>query len=224
MVAQMPGGWTIFLMSVADRLPIVVVQQHSVLREALQLRLEAEADFDVVASTATVGEAAGALVEAPTAVVLVDEPAGPEACRTFMNDLRALSPFARAVMLVNGRNLSMVSAAVNAGVVGVLCSDTPTAALAHSLRTVASGASVLDEQALAMLATSWRDVEQPTLSLRELEVLTLLASGSSNAEIASRLYVSTETIKTHVAHLLRKLDVPNRAQAVRKAERMGLLV
>jgi two-component system response regulator DesR len=83
---------------------------------------------------------------------------------------------------------------------------------------------VLDEQALAMLATSWRDVEQPALSMRELEVLTLLASGSSNAEIASQLYVSTETIKTHVAHLLRKLDVPNRAQAVRKAERIGLLV
>jgi DNA-binding NarL/FixJ family response regulator len=211
-------------MTAPDRLPIVVVQQHSVLREALQMRLEAEVDFHVVAGVATITEAADALATHPGAVVLVDEPAAPEACRTFMNELRALSPFARAVMLVNGRHLTMVSAAVNAGVAGVLCSDTPTTALAHSLRTVASGASVLDEQALAMLATSWRDVEQPALSMRELEVLTLLASGSSNAEIASQLYVSTETIKTHVAHLLRKLDVPNRAQAVRKAERIGLLV
>lgn len=224
MVAQMPGGWTISPMTVSERLALVVVQQHSVLREALQLRLQAEVDFDVVASIATVAEAGDTLGEYPSAVVLVDEPAGPEGCRLLMNSLRSLSPYARAVMLVNGRDLQMVSAAVNAGVVGVLCSDTPTAALAHSLRTVASGASVLDEQALAMLATSWRDVEQPSLSMRELEVLALLASGSSNAEIASRLYVSTETIKTHVAHLLRKLEVPNRAQAVRKAERMGLLV
>jgi ATP/maltotriose-dependent transcriptional regulator MalT len=91
------------------------------------------------------------------------------------------------------------------------------------LRTVSSGASVLDGQTLSMLAASWRDLDDPALSMRELEVLSLLACGSSNAEIASQLYVSTETIKTHVAHLLRKLQVPNRAQAVKKAERMGLI-
>jgi DNA-binding NarL/FixJ family response regulator len=113
-------------MTATDRLPIVVVQQHSVLREALQMRLEAEVDFHVVAGVGTIAEAADALATHPGAVVLVDEPTAPEACRTFMNELRALSPFARAVMLVNGRHLTMVSAAVNAGVVGVLCSDTPT--------------------------------------------------------------------------------------------------
>ena len=211
-------------MNPTDRITLVVVQQHSVLREALHLRLAAETDFDVIAAVATVGDAAPALADHPYAVVLLDEPASPDACRTLMTELRSLSTSARAVMLVNSRQLVMVSAAVNAGVVGVLCSDTPSLALAHSLRTVASGASVLDEQALALLATSWQDVDQPSLSMRELEVLSLLASGSSNAEIASVLYVSTETIKTHVAHLLKKLEVPNRASAVRKAERMGLLV
>ena len=93
-------------MTAPDRLPIVVVQQHSVLREALQMRLEAEVDFHVVAGVATITEAADALATHPGAVVLVDEPAAPEACRTFMNELRALSPFARAVMLVNGRQMT----------------------------------------------------------------------------------------------------------------------
>jgi len=211
-------------MNLRDRIALVVVQQHSVLRDALRLRLEAEPDFDVVACVAFVAEAASALAEHPCSVVILDEPMSPDACRTVMSELRNLSSLARGVMLVNSRQLSMVSAAVNAGVVGVLCSDTPSIALAHSLRTVASGASVLDEQSLTLLATSWQEVDQPSLSMRELEVLSLLASGSSNAEIASVLYVSTETIKTHVAHVLRKLEVPNRASAVRKAERMGLLV
>jgi DNA-binding NarL/FixJ family response regulator len=205
------------------RLPLIVVQQHSVLREALSLRLEAESDFDVVASVATVTDAATALAAHPSAVVVLDEPSSPEMCRSVVDELRSMSSTARLVMLVNTRQLALVSVAVNAGVAGVLCSDTPTASLAHSLRTVSSGASVLDGQTLSMLAASWRDLDDPALSMRELEVLSLLACGSSNAEIASQLYVSTETIKTHVAHLLRKLQVPNRAQAVKKAERMGLI-
>ena len=61
------------------------------------------------------------------------------------------------------------------------------------------------------------------LSAREREVLALLATGSSNLEIAAQLFVSAETVKTHVAHLLRKLEVPNRGSAVEKAMRLGLL-
>jgi DNA-binding NarL/FixJ family response regulator len=127
-------------------------------------------------------------------------------------------------MLLNSTDVGIVSAAVNSGIAGVLCSDTPTSSLVHAVRTVAGGVCVLDEDALRQLAGTWQPLVQPMLSSREREVLGLLASGSSNAEIANQLYVSTETVKTHVAHVLRKLDVPNRGSAVEKATRLGLLV
>ena len=103
-----------------DRLPLIVVQQHSVLREALSLRLEAESDFDVVASVATVTDAASALAAHPSAVVVLDEPSSPEMCRSVVDELRSMSSTARLVMLVNTRQLALVSVAVNAGVAGVL--------------------------------------------------------------------------------------------------------
>lgn len=209
---------------VASGIPVVVVQQHRVLREAVQLRLDAETDLEVIASVATVRDAADAIGRHPGAVVVLDEPPAHESCHSLMVELRSRSTSARAVMLLTSTDVSMVSAAVNAGVAGVLCSDTPTSALVQSVRTVASGACVLDEGALRQLAGTWQPLVQPMLSGREREVLSLLANGSSNAEIANQLYVSTETVKTHVAHVLRKLDVPNRNSAVEKATRLGLLV
>jgi DNA-binding NarL/FixJ family response regulator len=205
-------------------IPVVVVQQHRVLREAVQLRLDAEPDFQVVACVATVHEAIATIARHPGTVVVLDEPPANESCHSVMGELRATSDSARAVMLLNSTDVSIVSAAVNAGIAGVLCSDTPTSSLVHAVRTVAGGACVLDEDALRQLAGTWQPLVQPMLSSREREVLGLLASGSSNAEIANQLYVSTETVKTHVAHVLRKLDVPNRGSAVEKATRLGLLV
>lgn len=208
----------------ASAIPVVVVQQHRVLREAVQLRLENEPDFVVVACVGTVQEAVEVIADHPGTVVVLDEPSAGESCHSVMGLLRTTSPTARAVMLLTTTEVSIVSAAVNAGVAGVLCSDTPSTSLVHAVRTVAGGACVLDEVALRQLAGTWQPVVQPMLSGREKEVLTLLAAGSSNAEIANQLYVSTETIKTHVAHVLRKLDVPNRTSAVEKATRLGLLV
>lgn len=205
-------------------IPVVVVQQHRVLREAVQLRLEAEADFVVIACVATVHEAIDMIASHPGTVVVLDEPPAHESCHTLMTVMRATSPSARAVMLLTTTDVGIVSAAVNAGIAGVLCNDTPSTSLVHAVRTVAGGACVLDEVALRQLAGCWQPTAQPMLSGREREVLSLLAAGSSNAEIANQLYVSTETVKTHVAHVLRKLDVPNRTSAVEKATRLGLLV
>jgi DNA-binding NarL/FixJ family response regulator len=204
-------------------IPVVVVQQHRVLREAVQMRLDAEADFRVIACVATIVEAVSIIASHPGTVVVLDEPSAHESCHSVMGALRATSDSARTVMLLNSTDVSIVSAAVNAGVTGVLCSDTPTSSLVQAVRTVAGGACVLDEGALRQLAGTWQPLVQPMLSAREREVLGLLASGSSNAEIANQLYVSTETVKTHVAHVLRKLDVPNRVSAVEKATRLGLL-
>jgi DNA-binding NarL/FixJ family response regulator len=206
------------------RIPVIVVQRHRVLRDAVHRWLASEPTVEVIAAEATVAKAASALQTVPDAVVVVDEPAPGDSVNGIMMELRAASPSARAVMLVGSPDVATVSAAINAGVAGVLCSDAPSASLVQAVRTVACGACVIDEVALRQLAGSWQHSIDPMLSAREREVLALLASGSSNLEIASQLYVSSETVKTHVAHLLRKLEVPNRGSAVEKATRLGLLV
>jgi DNA-binding NarL/FixJ family response regulator len=203
---------------------VIVVQEHRVLREAVELRIEREVDLDVVASVGVVADALPVLDLHPDSVVILDQPSGADSCQSLMASLRTASPDVRAVMLLRSTDVTVVSAAVTAGIAGVLCSDTPSVAMVQAVRTVAGGVCVLDQQALRQLAAPWHAIAQPMLSIREREVLNLLAMGSSNAEIANRLYVSTETVKTHVAHVLRKLDVPNRGSAVEKAARLGLLV
>jgi two-component system nitrate/nitrite response regulator NarL len=206
------------------RIPVIVVQRHRVLRDAVHRWLASEPTVDVIAAEATVAKAASVLLTAPDAVVVVDEPGPGDSAHGMMSELRSASATARAVMLVGSADVAIVSAAINAGVAGVLCSDAPSASLVQAVRTVACGACVIDEVALRQLAGGWQHASDPLLSAREREVLGLLASGSSNLEIAAQLYVSAETVKTHVAHLLRKLDVPNRGAAVEKATRLGLLV
>ena len=203
---------------------VIVVHEHRVLREAVELRIEREVDLDVVASVGTVADALAVLDLHPDSVVIMDQPSGSDSCQSVMASLRTASPDVRAVMLLRSGEISVVSAAVTAGIAGVLSNDTPSTAMVQAVRTVAGGVCVLDQNALRQLAAPWQTIAQPMLSIREREVLNLLAMGSSNAEIANRLYVSTETVKTHVAHVLRKLDVPNRGSAVEKAARLGLLV
>jgi DNA-binding NarL/FixJ family response regulator len=211
-------------MTAARTISIVVIQEHRVLREAVESRLATEPDLDVIACVATIAEAASALALFPTSVVVLDQPNVAPSCRSLMGELFTLSPTARAVILLHSTDAVTVSGAVVAGIAGVLCNDTPSDALVQAIRTVAAGSCVLDEQALRQLAAPWQTAGQPLLSVREREVLHLLADGSSNAQIANQLYVSTETVKTHVAHVLRKLEVPNRGSAVEKAARLGLLV
>jgi two-component system nitrate/nitrite response regulator NarL len=228
MVARTLGGWTVNPMNAEEltqplRIPVIVVQRHRVLRDAVHRWLESEPTVDVIAAEATVSRAASVLLRVPDAVVVVDEPGPGDSASGMMSELRAASATARAVMLVGSPDVVTVSAAINAGVAGVLCSDAPSASLVQAVRTVACGACVIDEVALRQLAGSWQHAAGPMLSAREREVLALLAAGSSNLQIAAQLYVSAETVKTHVAHVLRKLDVPNRGSAVEKATRLGLL-
>jgi DNA-binding NarL/FixJ family response regulator len=202
--------------------PVVVVQAHRVLREALRERIDREPGLAIHAAVAHAADAVDALAATDGAVVVLDEPEAHEQVHQAVADLRQANDV-RVLLLLRTSEPAKVTAAIQAGVSGVLSCDAPPESLAQAVRTIASGACVLDESALRHLAGQWAQFTQPVLSVREREVLSLVATGSSNAEIASRLYVSTETVKTHVAHLLRKLEVPNRASAVERATQLGLL-
>ena len=202
----------------------MLLHRHEVVRDALALRLDSERDLTVVASVATSSQAVQAFSEEPQALVLMEEQTpGPNGVE-LMIELRMIEPGVRAVMLVESEELHLVVAAIRSGVAGIVRSHTPASVLVDAVRTVADGACVLDHDALSNLANAWQDVPRNPLSFREREVLSCLADGLTNAEVAARLYVSRETVKTHVAHVLRKLEVDDRTSAVDKAARLGLLV
>ena len=206
-----------------EPIPVLLLHRHDIVRDALQQRFAASADLVVVASAASPADAVVEFERNPGALVLMDEqPAGPFGIEVMFG-LRNVTPECRAVMLVESDDVDVVVAAIRSGVAGIVRSRTPATVLLDALRTVARGACVLDHDALRVLAAAWGDPPRSPLSAREQEVLSCLAEGLTNAETAARLFVSRETVKTHVARLLRKLQVDDRSSAVDRATRLGVL-
>ena len=132
----------------AERLPVVLLHRHEVVRDALALRLDSERDLSVVASVATSSQAVHAFSEEPRALVLMEEQTpGPNGFE-LVSELRNIEPTLRVVMLVESEELHLVVAAIRAGVAGIVRSHTPASVLVDAVRTVAAGACVLDHDAL----------------------------------------------------------------------------
>ena len=110
-----------------------------------------------------------------------------------------------------------------AGVDGLLLKTMPVADLIAALREAANGRHVIDRDLAGALAASPDGVESPPLSEREREVLGLLAKGMTNKQIASALFISRATVKSHIENILRKLEASDRAGAVAEGFRRGLL-
>jgi DNA-binding NarL/FixJ family response regulator len=120
--------------------------------------------------------------------------------------------------------------ALQAGASGFVLKDDPPERLVAAVRTVAAGDAMLSPAITRRVVERFTRMARPArvpaldaLTGRELEVLRLVAQGQSNAEIARELYISEGTVKTHVAHLLHKLDLRDRVQAVVLAYRCGLV-
>ncbi|MBX6385695.1 MAG: response regulator transcription factor [Microbispora sp.] len=136
------------------------------------------------------------------------------------------------VLVVTTFNLDeYVYEALRAGASGFLLKDAPPAQLLHGIRTVASGAALLDPEVTRQLVGRYAARIRPAestpddsaLTPRELEVLRLIAEGLSNSEIAATLVISQETVKTYVSRILTKLNLRDRVQAVVYAYRNGLV-
>jgi DNA-binding NarL/FixJ family response regulator len=211
-------------------LRVLIVDDHDLFRTGLRALLEEEG-FDVADST---GGAAGirrARAFAPDVVVMdMNMPgmSGVEATRL----MRETSPAASILMLTMATDEAEVLDAVRAGASGYLLKDAELSDIVTAIHAAAAGHSTIAARVARHLLLSVRinDVVSSTvtsskihdLSAREREVLTLVADGCDNAEIAGRLYVSSSTVKNHVSRLLEKLGVDNRVQAATFAIRDGL--
>lgn len=200
---------------------VVVVDDHPVVRTGLCALLEAQADMEVVDVFASGEDVVAAELRAD--VVLMDlrlgvgRMGGAEATR----HLRSQQGPPVLVLTTYDSDADIVTA-IEAGASGYLLKDAPTDELADAIRAAAAGrpalASAVQERLLQRVLTPGT-----RLSPRELEVLTLVAQGHSNDSIATELFVSPATVKTHVAHVFEKLNVDSRTAAVARARDLGIL-
>ncbi len=194
------------------RLRLLVVDDHDVVHWGFRLLLTEQPWVERCLSARTSEEALELTARYEPHVALVDlflgEQSGAELCEA----LRRNSPRTR-VLLISGAGWISPEAAKAAGASGFVPKDWPAHDITGAVRMVAGGQTVFAPRS-----------EQPATPLteREREVLALMASGATNREIAAQLHLSPHTVKEHTSTLYRKLDVRNRAEAVQRAERLGL--
>ena len=208
---------------------VVVADDQALVRSGFAMILAAEPDIEVVAEAA---DGAGALAAARTHlpdVVLMDirMPGmdGIEATRHITSS--PITSGVHVLVLTTFAADDYVVAALRAGASGFVLKDTEPHDLVRAVTVVARGEALLAPEVtrrmLDRFARGEREVQQlPPLTQRENEVLVAVAQGLSNLEIADRLVVSYSTVKTHVSHLLTKLEARDRAQLVMLAHRAGL--
>ena len=213
---------------------ILIVDDQALVRAGFRMILEAENDIEVVGEAADGGEAVAAWERLQPDVVLMDvrmpEMDGIEATRRLLERGETKT---KVVMLTTFDMDEYVYDALKAGASGFLLKDVPPEQLVSGIRSVASGDALLAPSVTRRVVEEFvrrppDSVRKPPeklgeLTARELEVLKLLARGLSNAEIAKTLFVSETTVKTHVAHVLMKLDLRDRVQAVVLAYESGLV-
>jgi DNA-binding NarL/FixJ family response regulator len=212
---------------------VLVCDDQALIRTGFATIIDAQADLEVVGECGdgrTAVELAGSL--RPDVVVMdVRMPVldGIEATR-LLAGAGVAEPV--KVLVVTTFNLDeYVYEALRAGASGFLLKDAPPAQLLHGIRTVATGAALLDPEVTRRLVGRYAARIRPAsdapdeiaLAPRELEVLRLIANGLSNSEIAAALVISQETVKTYVSRILTKLDLRDRVQVVVYAYRKGLV-
>lgn len=203
-------------------IPIVLIHGDDTRRAGLARALDTCADLVLVASVRSAEAGVRAFEQQPDALVLIEQqPADDTGRVTLLEQLRLVNPRVQTVMVIDSVEGPAVIAAVRSGIAAIV--STGFESLSETVRLVASGVCVFDPEVLRVLVGTWTDLPRNPLSARERDVLSCLAAGLSNADAASKLFVSRETVKTHVAHVLRKLEVVDRAAAVDKATRIGLL-
>jgi two-component system response regulator DesR len=197
----------------ARRLRVLVVDDHEVVHWGFRLMLGQQPWVERCLSARSADEALTLAARYMPHVALVDlfigEDTGAEVSKRLLEAMPGLR-----VLLISGAGRISAAAARAAGASGFIAKDRPAAEIATAVRVIATGREVFPVE------------ESPSgapLTDRERDVLELVARGATNREIAADLFLSPHTVKEHTSALYRKLGVRNRAEAVQRAQRLGLL-
>jgi two-component system response regulator DesR len=195
------------------RLRVLIVDDHEVVHWGFRLMLGEQPWVERCLSARNASEALELARRYDPHVALVDLFVGQESGAEICEQIRSTSPRTN-VLMISGAGRISPAAARAAGAAGFISKDWPAADIAGAVRSVGLGMTVFRPHEAP---------QGPPLSEREREVLEAIGSGATNREIAERLFLSPHTVKEHTSTLYRKLGVRNRAEAVQKAQRLGVI-
>ena len=213
-----------------DQIRILVADDHALFRRGLHMVLDQEPDIDLVGEAADGTEAVAMAVELIPDIVLMDvkmpRQTGIEACRA----IKEAAPSVKIVMLTNSDEDADLYEAVKAGAAGYLLKEISIDELGAAIRSVHGGQSLITPSMatklmaeFAAMARRGTEARLPKLTPRELDVMRAIARGMSNREIARVLFISENTVRSHVQNILDKLQLNSRMEAAIYAMREKLV-
>ena len=212
-----------------DALRVLIADDHPIFRDGMRALLASVHDIEVVGEAATGNEAIAQAAEMQPDIVLMDLRlpgiGGVEATRQIL----VASPHIRVLVVTMFEDDYSVFTAMQAGARGYIVKGASSDEMLRAIRAVGSGEAIFSA-AIAVRLINFFSAPKPTipaqafpeLSVREREILNLIAQGASNPEIANRLVISPKTVRNHVSNIFSKLQVADRAQAIIRGREAGL--
>lgn len=207
-------------MSDQARIRVFSVDDHPLLREGIAAVIDNQPDMQIVAQAATGGEAIRIFRQHLPDVTLMDLRLPDMSGIEVLIAIRTEFPDARIIMLTTFEGDVDIRRSLEAGARGYMLKNMPPKELVEVIRQVHAGKKRIPAEVAAHLAEYMGD---DVLTEREIEVLRHVASGNRNRDIAERLFISEETVKVHVKHIMEKLGASDRTQAVAIAVRRGII-
>lgn len=207
---------------------VLIIDDHEIVREGIKTILQAEPDLEVVGESGTAEQLTRLVNQTRPDIVLLDVClpglSGAEACRR----LTVSHPDVAVLMISTYSDQQLVEECIKAGAKGYVVKDIERFTLKESIRAIHAGGGAVSPAVAATVLDRLRATDEaPTqpssipLSNTQLEIVRLIAAGFSNREIADRVHLSQNTVKSHAQEIFRKLDVGNRVEAALMATRKG---
>jgi DNA-binding NarL/FixJ family response regulator len=207
-------------MNEPSRIRVFSVDDHPLLREGIAAIINNQQDMQVIAQAANGQDAIQHFKKHQPDVTLMDLRLPDMSGIDAMVAIRAEFPEARIILLTTFEGDAEIKRALEAGARGYLLKSMPPKELVEAIRQVHAGKKRIPPQLAAQLAEHMSD---EALTTREIEVLAQIAGGNRNRDIAEQLFISEETVKVHIKHIMEKLGASDRTQAVAIGIRRGII-
>ncbi|GAB4588369.1 response regulator transcription factor [Nocardia sp. IFM 10818] len=206
-----------------ERHRIVIADDHTLFRQGVCQILSAEPDFEMVGEGSTGTEAVELTAEHQPEVLLLDVEMPGDGAVPTIRRVHGVSPQTRIVVLSMHASKDLVSELTSAGASAYIAKTSGREELCASIRSVVADDHLVMWYVPRSAMPSPHEVEGPTLSPRELEILKLVARALPNSQIAEQLYISESTVKRHLTRTYRKMNARSRLDAVHRAAALGLI-